>query len=58
MKLSKREVAEMPPIKYQAQVIAWSRGRDEPTADDLKEAERLVSCWNKIRIARNQKPLI
>lgn len=38
--------------------LAWSRGRDEPTDDDLKEAERLVSCWNKIRIARKQKPLI
>lgn len=48
----------MSPIKYQTQVIAWSRGRDEPTADDLKEAERLVSCWNKIRIARKQNPLI
>lgn len=41
-----------------AEQLAWSRGRDELTADDLKEAERLVGCWNKIRIARKQKPLI
>lgn len=38
MKLSKREVAEMPPIEYQAQVVAWSKGRDTPSQEDLTQA--------------------
>lgn len=48
----------MPPLEYQAQVIAWSKGRDIPSQEDLAQAENMVSRWNLIRISRNQKPLI
>lgn len=58
MKLSKQEVAEMPPIDYQAQVVAWSKGRDKPVAEDISQAEKMVARWNLIRISRKQKPLI
>lgn len=48
----------MPPIDYQAQVVAWSKGRDKPSAEDIAQAEKMVARWNLIRISRNQKPLI
>ena len=41
-----------------AEQLAWSKGRDIPTQEDLARAEKMVAKWNKIRIARKQKPLI
>lgn len=41
-----------------AEQIAWQRGRDDVTEEDLKLAEKMVARWNLIRISRNQKPLI
>ena len=58
MKLSNREVAEMPPIDYQAQVVAWSKGRDKPSAEDIAQAEKMVARWNLIRKQRNQLEIL
>lgn len=41
-----------------AEQLAWSKGRDTPSQEDLAQAEKMVARWNLIRISRNQKPLI
>lgn len=58
MKRNKLEVAEMPPLDYQAQVIAWSRGSDIASADDIAEAVLMVERWNKVRKQRQQMEIV
>ena len=47
----------MPPIEYHAQTIAWSKGRDKPTSEDIAQAEKMVARWNCVRLQRKQKPI-
>lgn len=41
-----------------AEQLAWSKGRDKPSAEDVAQAEKMVARWNLIRISRKQKSLI
>ena len=41
-----------------AEQLAWSKGRDIPSQEDLAQAEKMVARWNAVRLSRNQKPLI
>lgn len=41
-----------------AEQLAWSKGRDKPSAEDIAQAEKMVARWNAVRLSRNQKPLI
>ena len=41
-----------------AEQLAWSKGRDIPTREDLAQAEKVVAGWNLIRKQRNQLEIL
>lgn len=52
---------KLPPTEFElitAEQLAWPRGRDIPTREDLSQAEKMVARWNSVRLSRKQKPLI
>lgn len=41
-----------------AEQVAWSRGRDDATLQDISDASHMVWRWNNARIAMGLQPWI
>jgi hypothetical protein len=41
-----------------AEQLAWSKGRDDVTDEDLRQAVKMVARWNLIRKQRNQLEIL